>query len=172
MGEGETSMRQSKRGFLAAFLLVSVLPLCGCNPGGVITYEEGAMDGYTFLCFAGLPLGEATMLRPALIDMQGSEVHRYSVIGPFAKILPGGSAIMGQGYVGFPIMETNSLVQEAWDGTQEWTFSEWENHPTYGWTARMQRDTQREGNPVGYHAPGQDPVQPGNTLVLAHADEI
>ena len=79
---------------------------------------------------------------------------------------------MGQGYVGFPIMETNSLVQEAWDGTVEWTFSEWENHPTRGWVARMQRDTQREGNPVGYHAPGQDPVQPGNTLVLAHADEM
>jgi hypothetical protein len=78
---------------------------------------------------------------------------------------------MGEGVVGFPIMETHSLVQEAWDGTREWTFSEWEDHPTHGWTARMQRDVQRQGNPVGFYAPGQDPVPQGDTLVLAHADE-
>jgi hypothetical protein len=78
---------------------------------------------------------------------------------------------MGRDVVGFPTMETHSVVQETWDGTEEWAFSDWENHPRYGLTARMHRDVQREGNPVGYYAPGQNPVHPGDTLVLAHADE-
>ena len=68
-------------------------------------------------------------------------------------------------------METNTVLQEAWDGTEEWAFSEWENLPRRGWVARMHRDMQREGNPVGYFAPEQDPLPTGNTLVLAHADE-
>lgn len=164
-------MRKSKVSFVAAFVLLWIVPLCGCNPGGVTTYEDGTMDGYTFLCPVGLPISQATMLRPALIDMQGNEVNRYGVLGPFGKILPGGSAIMGEDVVGFPIMETHSLVQETWEGAVEWTYSDWENHPRYGWTARMQRDIQREGNPVGYYAPEQDPLPEGNTLVLAHADE-
>jgi hypothetical protein len=125
------------------------------------------------LCLGGLPIGgTATMLEPALIDMEGGEVNRYGSVGPFAKILPGGSAVMGEGYVGITTrMETSTVVQEAWGGALEWTFSEWEDHPTRGWVARMHRDFQRQGNPVGYYAPGQDPVPEGNTLVLAHADE-
>jgi len=79
---------------------------------------------------------------------------------------------MGQGYVGIMTrMENSAVVQEAWDGAEEWSFSEWEDHPTRGWVARMHRDMQREGNPVGYYAPGQDFVDGGNTLVLAHSDE-
>jgi hypothetical protein len=36
----------------------------------------------------------------------------------------------------------------------------------------MHHDFQREGNPVGYYAPGQDFVEQGNTMVLAHASEM
>ncbi|MDR1320557.1 MAG: hypothetical protein LBK56_03885, partial [Gracilibacteraceae bacterium] len=37
--------------------------------------------------------------------------------------------------------------------------------------ARQHHDYQREGNPVGYYVPGQDPlVDRGNTLILAHKD--
>ena len=35
-------MRKSKMSLVAAFVLVWVVPLCGCNPGGVKTYEEGS----------------------------------------------------------------------------------------------------------------------------------
>ena len=34
--------------------------------------------------------------------------------------------------------------------------------------AREHHDFQREGNPVGYYAPGQDFVSYGTTLILAH----
>ena len=34
--------------------------------------------------------------------------------------------------------------------------------------ARLHHDLQREGNPVGYYAPGQDFVEHGKTLVLSH----
>ena len=35
--------------------------------------------------------------------------------------------------------------------------------------ARQHHDYQREGNPVGYYAPGMDPmVERGNTLILCH----
>jgi len=64
-----------------------------------------------------------------------------------------------------------SLLQEDWYGTVEWTFREWEHSPLDGWVSRCHHDLQREGNPVGYYAPGQDHVEQGNTLVLAHADE-
>ncbi len=37
------------------------------------------------------------------------------------------------------------------------------------WMARFHHDFQREGNPVGYYAPGLEPkTDSGNTLVLAH----
>ena len=117
-------MRQSKMSFVAAFALVGVVSLCGCTPGGVLTYEEGTQDGYTFLSLVGAPLYAGVMFEPALIDMQGNEVHRYGVKGPYTKILPGGSAIMGEGSLRqLTQLSFRSVVQEAWDGTTEWSFS-------------------------------------------------
>jgi hypothetical protein len=105
-----------------------------------------------------------------LIDMLGNEVHRCST-AEAGMLMPGGTVIGVTGDIPREFSSI-SLVQEAWDGTVEWTYSHWEEIPDYGWVARCHHDLKREGNPVGYYAPGQNFVEHGNTLVLAHADEI
>lgn len=156
--------------WILAFVLVLAASLLGCE-AGVIVYEEGALDGYTLVCDVDrIAIGLGSDVDSVLSDMLGNEVHRYSGVMT-GKMLPGG------GYVGVgrPIvssMEFASLYQVAWDGTMEWAFSEWEYYnDQFGWRARAHHDLQREGNPVGYYAPGQDYIEQGNTLVLAHTNE-
>ena len=85
-------------------------------------------------------------------------------------MMPGGTALGCDQVLPAPTHEAISLVQETWDGTVEWTYSDWEEVPEYGWMSRAHHDIHREGNPVGYYAPGQDPMDQGKTLVLAHRD--
>ena len=164
-------MKKSKMSFVAAFLLAWVVPLCGCNPGGVKTYEEGAMDGYTFLCLVGLPISEATMLSPALIDMQGNEVNRYSVLGPFAKMLPGGSAIMGQGWWAFRLWRRIPWFRRH--GTAPWNGPSRSGRITRDMGGRLECSAIRSGRATlsAIMLPNRILVPQGNTLVLAHADE-
>jgi hypothetical protein len=92
--------------------------------------------------------------------MNGSVVHNWSLRGFSVKLLPGGSIIGGIDYN--DLDEAKYIAQEDWDGNIIWQFNNWEN----GW-ARHHHDFEREGNPVGYYAPGQDFVDKGKTLVLA-----
>lgn len=70
-----------------------------------------------------------------------------------------------------------------WDGNEVWRYdrieqvvteeTENEDGEKQGgetiWSARQHHDWQREGNPVGYYAPGMEPqIASGKTLVLAH----
>ena len=163
-------MRRPKMSLAAVFVSASVLLMWGCNPNtrGVKIYEEGALDGYTLLSISGYGAPP-----PLLFDMHGNIVHPYSEVeGLSAKLMPGGTIISGKGRENtFLAAEYRSLVQENWDGTVEWSFSEWEQLPGGEWSSRQHHDLQREGNPVGYYAPGQNFVEHGHTLVLAHANE-
>lgn len=168
-----------------ALILVLAGMLLGCEPspepgkyneGSEEDFlEKGALDGYTgMLIIANIMEGPEGPVRgpvaAIIIDMSGKEVHTYSSVIA-GRMLPDGimlgvEEIMPNG------QSATSLIQETWDGTVEWTYSHWENVPGIGWCSRMHHDLQREGNPAGYYAPGQDFVEQGNTLVLAHADEI
>ena len=165
-------MKVFKMGPLIAVSVVLMVAFCGCGLGlteiEVPKYEAGALDGYTLLCSTSV-----YSIPPDLIDMQGNQIRQYSVADGFhAKMLIGGAILTGvERYTQFLVQfEWLRLVQEAWDGSTEWTFRDWEEVPDIGWSSRIHHDWQREGNPVGYYAPGQDYVEPGNTLVLAHAD--
>jgi hypothetical protein len=65
------------------------------------------------------------------------------------------------------------LVQVDWHGQIVWRFSELERIADPGETprfmARQHHDFQRQGNPVGYYVPGQDPeTRSGHTFLLVH----
>jgi len=144
-------------------------------------------EGYTLFSYAG-PGGN-----PTLIDMDGKVIHTWSIPGQWVKMLPGGS-IMGSKRVRErkdtdaptipspggpppggappdgppPSFDSIEFVQEGWDGEQEWSFSNWDDDGTGVMMSRQHHDSQREGNPVGYYAPGQDFVKKGKTLILGH----
>ncbi|MDY6959312.1 MAG: hypothetical protein SVK08_09165, partial [Halobacteriota archaeon] len=118
--------------------------------------------------------------RTVLIDMEGKEVHSWPLAGVPSIMLPGGSLIGSQGFIAGGqgiFVDTVSVVQVSWDGEVEWEFDHWEE-VTGGdgnkvWTARQHHDLQREGNPVGYYAPGLEPlVYGGKTLILAHSTTL
>lgn len=108
-----------------------------------------------------------------LVDMQGKEVQRWHPLNPFpVKMLPGGSVM---GYRGAGLdrrQDSPSLVQLSWCGAEEWR---WDGAP-YGEQpppggARVHHDYQRQGNPVGYPAPGAEAIVNGyaaKTWLLVH----
>jgi hypothetical protein len=128
----------------------------------ITTYKQGSCNGYTLL--NNLYFGTI------LIDMEGNLIHKWSPFDPQpAKMLQDGSIIMGRDYRihGFASSEFNTLEQLDWNGNITWSFSGWEDQ-----RARQHHDFEREGNPVGYYAPGQDFKPYGKTLVLSHQNKV
>jgi len=128
----------------------------------VTIQKEESCEGYTLL--------NILYFGTVLIDMDGNLIHKWSPLDPQpAKMLPDGSIIMGKGYrlCGFSSSEFRTLEEINWNGTITWSFNGWENE-----RARQHHDFEREGNPVGYYAPGQDFVSHGKTMVLAHQNII
>ena len=69
--------------------------------------------------------------------------------------------------------DQTDVVQVDWEGKVVWKFDQYEYIEDPGeegaWMARQHHDYQREGNPVGYYAPGMEPrTDGGNTLILGH----
>lgn len=65
------------------------------------------------------------------------------------------------------------VVQLDWDGKPVWKFGHTEFIEDGGqpgrWMARSHHGHQREGNPVGYYAPGLEPkAMNGKSLILCH----
>ena len=77
------------------------------------------------------------------------------------------------------LYQSPRFVQMNWCGEEVWEWEAWNVNPwpcsntdnprcVDGWAYTGQHhDWQREGNPVGYYAPGQLPRRKGNTLILA-----
>ena len=138
-------------------------------PTGVTIFDpERAFGGYTVF--------QAPGIGALLIDMSGREVQLWKGVHGFPnKLLPGGQ-IFGSS------AERNrqhgsqdqlDLVQVDFDGNVVWRFDHLEYLEDQGeqgrWYARQHHDYQRQGNPVGYYAPGLEPlVDRGNTVILAH----
>jgi hypothetical protein len=128
------------------------------EPFGIITtYSSGCCDGYTLL---------NRYTTTVLIDMNGTIIHAWPSHFPQpAKMLPGGFLIAGDKfrYIGISCGDFTYLNEYDWNGSIIWSYHGWENN-----RARQHHDFEREGNPVGYYAPGQDFLSEGTTLILAH----
>ena len=130
--------------------------------------DDSSLGSYSDCCEGYTLLNRATTT--VLIDMNGTIIHRWPSYFPQpAKMLPGGCIIAGSNFrwFGLGCGDFTALNEYDWNGTVIWSFSDWEND-----RARQHHDFEREGNPVGYYAPGQDFIQYGKTLILAHKTVI
>ncbi|WP_411349117.1 aryl-sulfate sulfotransferase [Paenibacillus sp. WLX2291] len=138
-------------------------------PTGTTLYNpDKAASGYTIY--------QAADTGALLIDMSGREVRLWQGLRGFPnKILPGGHVLgsTAQRDPRYSFQDEADLVQVDWDGNIVWRFNGYEyiedpdNQPQ--WMARTHHDYQREGSPVGYYSPGQEPkTEGGNTLILVH----
>jgi hypothetical protein len=138
-------------------------------PTGVTLYNpDKSWSGYTIFQAAGVGA--------LLIDMNGREVQLWKGLQGFPnKLLPGGQVFgsTGERNPKHGQQDQLDLVQVDFDGRVVWRFDRLEYIADAGeeprWYARQHHDFQREGNPVGYYAPGQEPrTDGGNTLILVH----
>lgn len=144
--------------------------------GHSTVYPTGATVYNPAKAWSGYTVFQAGDEGVVLIDMSGKEVHLWQgLIGFPAKILPGGYVLgsTGRRDPKFGIQDNVDLVQVDWDGNVVWKYNSYEHieDPGYEplWYARQHHDYQREGNPVGYYAPGLEPsANSGKTLILAH----
>ncbi len=146
--------------------LVSILVLalvCIPLPGCLNYYDPGkACNGYTLI---------SVDHAAKLLDMNGNVVKYWNITSFPARMFPGGS-VMGQGGFGEARLELSKIVQLSWNGETEWEFNEWD--VVDGVTsARVHHDFQKDGSPVGYYAPGQEPrAYGGKVLVLGRLDVV
>jgi len=152
--------------------------------------------GYTLLS----PIGPDAYA--ALVDMDGKVVREWEIHGDPVKMLPGGSIMgykrtrrakdplapppeqpppqqpevprPGEPPLPhlMPWFDNIDFIQVSWDGREEWSFSNWDDGGTGVMMSRWHHDYEREGNPVGYYAPGQEFVDQGKTLLLAHKNKV
>jgi len=138
-------------------------------PTGATVYDPGK-------CWNGYTIYQAKELGALLVDMNGTEVKLWKGLHGFPnKVFPGGYVLghTGERPNAFGLQDQIDLVQVDFDGKIVWKFDQWEFIEDPGeapqWMARQHHDYQRQGNPVGYYAPGMDPlVDRGNTWVLCH----
>ena len=165
IASGKRTMRAVLRGVgVPFFLVLLVVDACSCIPpcqganASVVVKTAGCCNGYTLI--------DSMYLYPTLIDMNGTVIHQWKSHTPIpAKLLPGGFLLTSYKYrfFGYANGDDSALEEMDWNGTVVWNYSGWEDG-----RARQHHDFEREGNPVGYYAPGQDFVPQGTTLVLAH----
>lgn len=143
---------------------------------------EDACTGYTL--YAGMGDDKKTYL----IDMAGMIVHTWPIGGMPVKMLSNGHLIGAKSDRGgknpfiqdprpknpldfAPWHDNIELVELDWDGNEIWSFSNYDDDATGIIMSRQHHDFQRQGNPVGYYAPGQNFLENGNTLILAHLNK-
>jgi len=123
--------------------------------------DNSCCQGYTLISY------QANINRAILINMEGKVIRRWFHIFPFpAKILPNGNIIFANEETEpstHATEDSTELIQLDWNENIVWSFKNWDDG-----RARQHHDFQREGNPVGYYAPGQPFMENGNTLILSH----
>lgn len=170
-----------------AFVAVALLILCFIAPvdagglqgerspwspteDGIKVYQEGrCCDGYTVF---GSSLAPPRTIR--LIDMNAVMVREWTPVGGcgyLAKLLTGGS-VLSFGGDGSQTGHEIAVQQYDWNGELTWNYSDWTEVGGER-SAEAHHDFQREGNPVGYYAPGMEPVVTGGkTLVLSDGPAV
>ncbi len=127
-------------------------------------------------CYNGYTVYTTSSADTLLVDMNGNIVKVWQGLEGFpARIYPGGylMASTGKRDPQYGYLDMLDLIQVDWDGNVVWKFSHYERiqdgRRKARWMARQHHDYQREGNPVGYYAPGMEPLLAGgNTLILCH----
>jgi hypothetical protein len=124
--------------------------------GTTIYYPEKAFSGYTMF--------SADNFGAFLIDMRGNVVRHWENVGTVdhpVKMLSGGHVMGATGSPGRLIGDdySNDLAIADWNDRIVWSYPK----------AGMHHDFQREGNPVGYYAPGMESnLKDGRTLILSN----
>lgn len=126
-------------------------------PHGTTIYKpDKAYNGYTLFC--------VDHFGSFLIDMRGNVVREWRNIGKAdhpVKMMPGGHVMGATGKEGRIIghEDSNDLAIADWDDKIIWSYPK----------AGMHHDFEREGNPVGYYAPGLEPkLDKGKTMILSN----
>jgi hypothetical protein len=157
--------KKSSSVLLALVSILAIMLACIFSAGcfGLTYYDPAkACNGYTLISNDAVA---------KLIDMDGNMIKTWDINSYPAKMFPNGS-IMGQGGFGEARLELSEIVQQSWDGEVEWTFTDFEEVDGV-MSARVHHDFQRDGNPIGYYAPGQEPqAYGGKVLVLAKTDTL
>ena len=169
-------------------------PLANCslaNPSGCVTKNVSGktQKGFTLIDIIILPAvglpGETI-----LIDSDGNIVNSW-ITGAWSKMLPGGNILTNLYYSDWsPLQQQlDCIVELDWDGNLVWppnaniidtpigrfcdssaqivtTGLDIANRPV----TRLHHDSQREGNPVGYPAPGQRAIAGGGKTLFIAAD--
>jgi hypothetical protein len=155
------------------FLVETVLPVAESavrvfnnnpeNDTGVTIYEpDRCWNGYTLLSAGGdaghQPDPNGPLYTGILVDMEGNLVKEWAFQGAPMKMIPGGY-VWGRA----PLPEGGrALVLMDWDGNVVRNVN-----PKY----THHHDFQIEGNPVGYYAPGMEPMlEGGKTLILDRSE--
>jgi hypothetical protein len=124
--------------------------------GTTIFRPDKAYSGYTLFCVDDFG--------SFLIDMRGNVMHQWKNIGTAdhpVKMLPGGHVMGATGKLGRIIghEDSNDLAIADWNDKIIWSYPK----------AGMHHDFEREGNPVGYYAPGLEPnLTGGKTMILSN----
>ncbi len=127
-------------------------------------------------CWNGFTVFQAKEAGALVVDMNGAEIQLWRKLhGMPNRILPGGFMMgsTGDRNTAYGMQDSIDLVQVDWEGRIVWRFDQYEFIEDPGeepqWMALQHHDYQRQGNPVGYYAPGMEPlVDRGNTTILAH----
>ena len=134
---------------------------------GVTLYKpEKCWGGYTLLPASSF----STAKGARLIDMNGHVVHTWpGVFGCYDnKLLPGGHILGTSGPNRGHRHDMYDIIMHDWENHREQCIDSLEELDVEGkriHTARAHHDFQREGNPVGYYAPGQAPLLHGGMLI-------
>jgi hypothetical protein len=141
-------------------------------PTGTTIYKpEKCFNGYT------LYPSKTPGVGAVLVDMNGNVVRTWPNFMSFMiNLLPGGTLLGGQiGRVSKSYDHNwgaDDVVQETWEGTEEWRFGradEIDLGDGPAWSARQNHDLVREGCPVGYYVPDMTPkAEGGRTLMLSY----
>jgi len=152
------------------FLVETVIPVVNSeirvfdnNPEddtGVTIYDpDRCWNGYTLLCSQSGHQTEpdGPLYTAILVDMEGNLVREWACQGTPMKMVPGGYIWGGAPAPG----GGRTLTLMDWDGNILRQVD-----PNY----RHHHDFQIEGNPVGYYAPGAEPMlEGGKCLILARS---
>jgi hypothetical protein len=139
------------------------LGTAGGGSAGAANTNATPLNGYTLYAYTDTANGD----HAELLDMNGKVVNTWNVGGIPVKMLPGGDVIGAIGTVPGDY-DRVKLTQVSWTGEERWSFQSFAQLSDGSWASRQHHDFEREGNPVGYYAPGQSFVDHGTTLVLAH----
>ncbi|MFO8090880.1 MAG: arylsulfotransferase family protein [Desulfatiglandaceae bacterium] len=141
-------------------------------PTGVVRYDPEKSWGGLTIVPSTFGFGNCVAKGAALYDMNGNTVQRWEgLYGIFDnKMLPGGDIIGCSKFAKGYWLDGVNVIQKDWDGNDVWVFNRSDQIPDKEtgelfWSARAHHDFQREGSPVGYYSPGQEPKRRGKTLI-------